>query len=242
VVPGDYDGDGAMDIMMLSLRKDGKYDVYIAYGDTKNLTCPTEKVLTVTGQPLLMDYNGDMIADLFGADENGTRTFWLFTSSRGAPLHVPMLPPPGEETLPPLRIPSSHAFVDLNGDLAADLFVTAENKFEIWENTLRGFKLKDTIPVPGWAKVVGQTTFMDVSLNGIVEPLTVMCRNSDCSDGQIYVWSYANKTLKKDFLPLGPNLADGPDNAPWHFPCNNDPPYPYTDVINLRAADIDLDG
>ncbi|KAF2366867.1 hypothetical protein FHG87_002377 [Trinorchestia longiramus] len=241
VVPSDFDGDGAMDMMMLSLRSDGLYDVYLAYGDVTNLTCPTEKVLTVRGQPVMMDYDGDMISDLFGESEDRVRSFWLFKPSRGPPIHVPMLYPDSKEHLPALRVPSSHAFVDLNGDLAADLFVTTEKQFEIWENSAGGFSIAETIPVPAWAVVVGQTTFMDVSLSGHVEPLTVLCRKEDCSDGQIYVWSYVNNTREKDFVPLGFALVDEA-NAAWYFPSNSHHSYPYTDVINLRVADVDLDG
>ena len=234
VVPGDFDGDGALDLMMLSNTSSFFYDVYVAWGDLKNLTCPTEKMLTVYGQPLMLDYNGDMIADLFGEDENKARSFWLFNSKRTAPEAVPMTQP-GNVALKPLRVPSSHGFIDLDGDLAADLFVTADGQFEIWTNTEDGFILSDTIPIPSWVKVIGQTTFMDVSLDGHNDIVVVFCGLADCSDGKVYIYN------NNKFLPLGFSLVDG-NSMSWKYPTTEHQPYPYTDVISLRSADYDLDG
>lgn len=236
VVPGDFDGDGALDLMLLSLKSGTLYDVYIAWGDLKNLSCPSEPMLTVNGQPLMMDYNGDMIADLFGESENKTRSFWLFDDMRSDPEQVIIAAPAGE-TLMPLHMPSSHGFVDLDGDLAADLFVTAEGHFEIWTNSDLGFHLTEKIPLPDWVKVVGQTTFMDTSLRGHNDIICVFCRELDCSDGQVYVWDRS----KHVFLSLGFSLIDG-DSKTWSYPSSTHHSYPYTDTITLRAADYDQDG
>uniref|UniRef100_A0A6A7G0S0 T-cell immunomodulatory protein n=1 Tax=Hirondellea gigas TaxID=1518452 RepID=A0A6A7G0S0_9CRUS len=237
VVPGDFDGDGSLDLLLLSVRPDGLYDVYIAWGNLKILICPTEKILTVRGQPLMMDYNGDMIADLFGEDEDNTRSFFLFSTKRGPPDQITVI---SETPLKPLRIPSSHGFVDLDGNLAADLFVTADGQFEIWENTLSGFFLSETIPIPDWATVVGQTAFMDIALTGTNVPITVLCRKEDCTDGQIYVWTKSLKSGMKEFVPVGFSLVE--KTVSWSYPSNSHPVYPYTDTISLRVADHDLDG
>ena len=234
VVPGDFDGDGALDILYLIHNKETLYDVYVAYGDLKNLTCPSEKVFTVHGQPLMMDYNGDMIADIFGENEDKKRAFWIFKSTRGTPTQKLMDP---DTTFQPLRTPSSHGFVDLNDDLAADLFVTTNKHFEIWVNSQEGFALKETLDIPSWAKVVGQTTFMDIGLSGKSDIVTVFCSAQDCSDGKIYVWD----TSSKKFVSLGFPLVDSKGNQ-WRYPKSDSLQYPYTDTITLRVSDYDQDG
>ena len=239
IVPGDFDGDGALDVLMLNKKSYDMYDVYIGWGNTKNVTCPTEKILTVHGEPLMMDYNGDMIADLFGEDENKTRNFWVFNSARSAPLAIEM-GHKADETLPPIRVPSSHGFVDLDGDLGADLFVTATDRLEIWKNTQQGFILKEHIKIPDWVKVIGQTAFMDISLSGKTEPVTVLCGESDCSDGQVYVWGESLKNNEKKLLAVGPSLKI--DSKTYKYPTDQSTHLMYMDTITLRVADHDLDG
>lgn len=59
------------------------------------------------GQPLSLDYNQDMIIDLFGIDTDGQRGFWVFGNNRDEPRRIPMEHAPKEK----LKQPHAHAFL-----------------------------------------------------------------------------------------------------------------------------------
>lgn len=93
VVPGDFDGDALMDILVTTLHKSGESNskdgqsltsVHINWGGANYLNCSDEHspVIRMIGQPLAIDYNQDMIIDLFGQDAEGHRAFWVFNNSR----------------------------------------------------------------------------------------------------------------------------------------------------------------
>lgn len=144
VVPGDFDGDAYMDLLV-TVRSGGlmaaaneTLDVYIHWGTTDALNCTNdtdgEPVLRgLRGEPVALDYNHDMIIDLFGLNgTTGERTFWLFGKDRRrGPRAVSMRLPPNEN-LDELSVPHSHAYVDLNGDFVADLFLMTKTHFEVW--------------------------------------------------------------------------------------------------------------
>jgi len=80
------------------------------------LTCPNENkpLFTIIDQPLVINYDNNMIVDLFGVKRmsNGTtqRMFWLFDST-GNFTEMAMENNKSED----IRIPQSHGFVDIGG-------------------------------------------------------------------------------------------------------------------------------
>lgn len=87
VVPGDFDGDAFMDLLITT--KTSRTDVlgiYINWGGSDYLNCTDEKqpLIEMIGEPVALDYNKDMIIDLFGLAEDFSRTFWVFNSERYA--------------------------------------------------------------------------------------------------------------------------------------------------------------
>lgn len=116
VVPGDFDGDALMDVLVTTLQKNRNEEgdvltsVHILWGGATYLNCSNEKepVIRLIGQPLAIDYNQDMIIDLFGQDERGKRAFWVFNSSRGAPEKIPMKDNRSHDRL---KQPHSHAYL-----------------------------------------------------------------------------------------------------------------------------------
>lgn len=94
VVPGDFDGDAFMDILVTTADTLGSREnsVHILWGGLNRLNCSDEQkpILKIRGQPLAIDYNQDMIIDLFGIDTSKERTFWVFNNSRGTPHKIPM--------------------------------------------------------------------------------------------------------------------------------------------------------
>lgn len=137
VVPGDFNGDALMDLLVTvknlttpsgvlsyfsmseSQKIDPDLDVHILWGGLTNLKCANEEqpLFTIVDQPLVINYDTNMIVDLFGVKKmaNGTkqRMFWLFNST-GNFTEVPMILPK-ENNHSEIRIPQSHGFINLGG-------------------------------------------------------------------------------------------------------------------------------
>lgn len=137
VVPGDFDGDALMDIMITSKNRNDKYDVFINWGTVEsNLICANESnplIENMIGQPVALDYNRDMIIDLFGLDINNKRTFYKFHNDRSKPEPIFMGPITAGQDPDHLKYPHSHAYLDLNNDFMADLFLVTEKGYELWK-------------------------------------------------------------------------------------------------------------
>lgn len=85
VVPGDFDGDAFMDLLITTkTNKDDVLGIYINWGASERLNCTDEKqpIIEMRGEPVALDYNKDMIIDLFGLDVDFNRTFWVFNNER----------------------------------------------------------------------------------------------------------------------------------------------------------------
>lgn len=246
IVPGDFDGNGAMDLLLVSFDKSSKlYEVFVLWGSPKNMTldCGLEEepLLQLKGQPLVMDMNGDMIPDLFGEDQFGNRTFWMFRPQehpavRVPPLAVPMIDPDPKMPLPKLEHPSSHAFIDLDGDLAADLWVTAEGQYEVWTTFNGDYKLNRTIDIPKGLKFVGQTSFADLNLDGFIEAVIPACNDLKCKTSYLAIYDFTKSSWKL----LDVEFADKAGNA-WTFPSDSQT-YRFLDTVTLRVGDFNLDG
>lgn len=85
VVPGDFDGDAFMDLLITTkTNKDDVLGIYINWGGSDYLNCTDgkEPIIKMRGEPVALDYNTDMIIDLFGLAEDFNRTFLVFNSGR----------------------------------------------------------------------------------------------------------------------------------------------------------------
>ena len=235
LVPGDFDGDGAMDVLVLASRKKpSHFDIHIAWGGLTKLDCPSKPIIQqVYGHPLMLDHNGDMIADLFGLDLNQNRTFWLFGPNRTVDQILPM------DSSDPLRIPHSHGYVDLTGDLSADLLLSGQDAYELWSKDPSSghFVLEKKTPMPVKdATFIGQSVFMDINFDGKLDHLVPVCMDTRCTNssfflqGSSYHWSIFDCDLKE------PSSGDL-----WTF-------YPpelnslYLEAVTARAGDFNLDG
>ncbi|XP_071445783.1 T-cell immunomodulatory protein isoform X2 [Hetaerina americana] len=237
VVPGDFDGDGNMDILITSLKRSAaKFTlVHILWGGMNHINCTKEEkpIMKMKGQPLVLDFNQDMIADLFGMDINGSRSFWIFNKNRTTPQAIPM--ENSREQMPQLRFPHSHAFLDLNGDFSSDLFVTTESNFEIWFGNEDGkLEFNTTISLPhGNLEKVGQSLFLDVELKGKMDHVLPVCFDSTCSNSSIYVYS------GNQWHNLAVDFQDKEKNV-WGFVVQSG--QKYIDTITVRGGDFNLDG
>lgn len=242
VVPGDFDGDAFMDILLTTQSKADKLqksvynDIRIIWGGVDNLNCSSGDLPIITrikGQPLALDYNQDMIIDLFGINKDDLRTFWVFTHNRTAPTEVPL----NSNTHYEVRMPHSHSFLDINGDYISDLFITATHCFEIWLGNSYGFGFnfarKIDLPIGSMDRHIGQSLFLDVELSGKLYLLLPYCFDKECRNSSILlnddgVW----QNLNVDF--------EDPDHNVWGFnPPNGEI---YTDTITMRGGDYNMDG
>ncbi|XP_010020558.1 PREDICTED: T-cell immunomodulatory protein, partial [Nestor notabilis] len=164
VVPGDYDGDSQMDVLLTTQgQNDGRDElsVFIFWGHNQTLDLNHKTMLNKTfhDEPLVMDFNGDLIPDVFGVTSDSSKPQILIGGNLS--WHAAL------ETQSKMYIPHSHAFIDLNNDLTADLFLTtlpnSQNiQFETWVNKDGNFsKAEKSKETPSGVKVVGQSVFAD---------------------------------------------------------------------------------
>ena len=133
VIPGDFNYDGALDVMVLTssggVTMDGK--VYTGNVHSLQFTPTATNAFQSHHQVLAMDMNGDMILDVFGTSSTSGNAvqFWRNDGVDKAfvetPLSFPNRPVPG----------IGSAYVDMDGDCLADLFTTTDSgngvQFEI---------------------------------------------------------------------------------------------------------------
>lgn len=246
VVPGDFDGDAFMDVLVTVRIDDEKIGVYINWGESDLLNCsnPTsEPLITMRGEPLALDYNSDMVIDLFGMSKDNVRTFWIFEKGRNVPIEIPMTH--GNKKLSKLTIPHSHSYLDLNDDFDADLFLTAENReVEIWlasENHHKSgqrFEYNRTIkydPPGSDNKLYGQSIFLDMELNGSLNQLLPVCHDSKCENSTIWVQS------GEHYHDLNIDFYQDDNKTRWGFLIPNEKDF-YSRAITLRTGDFNNDG
>jgi integrin alpha FG-GAP repeat containing protein 1 len=237
VVPGDFDGDAVMDILVTTKEK-GEHtntSVFILWGAQDSVECPTDEshpVLSTKDQPLVLDFNDDMISDLFGQTSEGKRMYWIFGPNRTAPREYPM----AHEGRDQLRYPHSHAFVDLDGDFVTDLVLTTDKGFEVWNGIKEGnltFNRSFNYPEGVHEDAVGQNLFLDVALNSQLELVLPVCFNARCENSTIFIYDGV------EWRDLRPNFKD-PQGNTWGFVKPDG--HKFTDVITPRGGDFNLDG
>ncbi|XP_018561452.1 T-cell immunomodulatory protein [Anoplophora glabripennis] len=252
VVPGDFDGDALMDVMVTTVYKRTEADnehersltnVHIIWGGANYLNCSEDAkpLIRMIGQPLAIDYNQDMIIDLFGQDEEKKRMFWVFERYRGVPKKIAM--EDNRRPMAELKTPHAHAFLDLNDDFMPDLFLTTSDNFEIWYGNEGGGKFvhNSTTPLPEStnnqkAAVIGQSLFIDVELKGRMDLVTPVCfegTEENCKSSALMVHS------ETGWLNLQVNFKDDNSNN-WNFYMSKGSRY--TNVITLRSGDFNMDG
>ncbi|XP_050440730.1 T-cell immunomodulatory protein [Adelges cooleyi] len=251
VVPGDFNGDALMDILVTVkniTRSKGWFttespsdelDVHILWGGLYQLNCSdeTKPLFTIHDQPLVIDYDRNMIVDLFGVQkaDDGTlqRKFWVFDTD-GNYKEILMDKSQSNSTI---RVPQSHGFVDIGGDISPDLYLTTEDGYEVWlfDSESGAFVFNLTIPFPDNLSVVnvGQTAFMDLQLTGRMDHIVPVCFDKKCTNSTIYFYNLTR------WYNLGINFHNG--NSVWGFV----PPQAnmqYLETITLRPGDFNMDG
>nr|XP_022907771.1 T-cell immunomodulatory protein [Onthophagus taurus] len=238
VVPGDFDGDALMDVLVTTVPKNQRrqkiMEVYIMWGGTNHLNCTNSEkpLLSTLGQPLAIDYDGNMIIDLFGLNEKGQRMFWVFLQNERKFKPIAMNDDNGNAAL---KHPHAHAFLDLNEDFMADLFLTAEDQFEVWLGQDKSYVFNHTISHPSNAKKIGQSLFIDLELRGRMDLITPVCFDNECKNSSLMVY------CDNKWHNLQVNFKDA-NNKLWRFQSKSDDNLMYRDTITLHSGDYNMDG
>ena len=207
--------------------------------------------INITSQPLLIDANGDYIADIFGV-HNGTNTnttsrcIWKYFDDRSKAPELNCLKTKKENNL---RSPHSNSFVDLNGDGNADIIVTAKSHFELWKNQgkqedssfvhFKDIKLPGKCSEEGSNCQLGQFAFADFDLDGKLDVLFPLCFDGPtCTNSTIWfakvkdMWE-SEESTNSVFKQMTVDLRV------QRFDFDDDPLY---GALYPRVGDINLDG
>ncbi|XP_016358680.1 T-cell immunomodulatory protein-like [Sinocyclocheilus anshuiensis] len=228
VVPGDYDGDSQMDVLLTGYTKGStsKTFVFIFWGHNQTLDQSHRVDLnrTFNDQPLVMDFNGDMIPDIFGSVGGSSEVCYLRSRQQkcetALSLEVKM------------RVPHSNAFIDLNKDFTADLFLTTADGYETWINKDGNFTQALSGKAPENAKKVGQSAFVDFDGDGSQDHLLPVCMDIACDRSAIYLAKPGETELQ--WVPLLTDFRR--KDSVWGFVPSLDIP------ITLHLGDYNLDG
>lgn len=201
VIPGDFDGNGIVDIVAVVIDYREKLSAHVLWvdrlGDGHTVNCSNldEDGIPMSIQPILLDANGDQITDLFGVNDDYEKGFWIFSRDRSKP-------PVFKSTQIGLKDskfakPKAHsnAFLDMNDDGNADIFVTRGNHFEIWLNNGGGIR----------------PTTNDSEINFVHHKNVAIkeCENDNCNVGQVAFADF-DKDGKIDILfPVSIDNSEG---------------------------------
>lgn len=208
VIPGDFNGDAMMDLMIVTQKSPDithLFNIWIFKGDRITLDCNTAKaplLKDVRSHPLILDYNGDMIADFIVESKNCTRELWIYNNinkqfTRDCPSSLQLHGSPGN-----MRFPHSNAFVNIqncNGkevdNFSTDIFISGKEKMEYWFDE-SGYNPASTaiIAYPDSEKyIIGQSLFIDLRIDGCIQHIMPVCekqKGTNC-DPQILWYNFS---------------------------------------------------
>ncbi|XP_032051870.1 T-cell immunomodulatory protein [Aythya fuligula] len=240
VVPGDYDGDSQMDVLLTTRTQSHGRDelsLFIFWGHNQTLDLNHKTMLNKTfhDEPLVMDFNGDLIPDIFGVTSDSSKP-QIFIGGNFS-WHAAL------DTQSSMHIPHSHAFIDLNNDFTADLFLTTSNarsiQFETWVNKDGNFsKAGKSKEIPSGVVIVGQSVFADFDGDGQSEHLLPVCEDQACQKSAIYL----TKLGLDQWIPVLQDFKN--KDTVWGFvPHQTDKATSeVTFPITLHIGDYNMDG
>uniref|UniRef100_A0A8C7V3W8 Integrin alpha FG-GAP repeat containing 1 n=1 Tax=Oncorhynchus mykiss TaxID=8022 RepID=A0A8C7V3W8_ONCMY len=214
VVPGDYDGDSQMDVLLtvqLKTKATSETMVFVFWGNNQTLADLNK---TFVDQPLIMDFNGDMIPDIFGVSADFS-TEVCYLTGRNAVWQAAL------SSRVKMRVPHSNAFIDLNKDFTDGNF-TKTQPGRIPENV----------------KKVGQSCFVDFDGDGFQDHLLPVCLDDACHRSAIYL----SKPGEPEWVPVLTDFQRR--ETLWGFvpPQTTPPAGELHNPITLHLGDYNMDG
>lgn len=192
VIPGDFTQDGKLDLLVVGSGETSNelsVSLYIAKYEGGFDMNPVVAPPSALVQPVAVDANGDMKIDLLGLTPNSDNLkVWQNTWNASRPNR-------GVFEVTDLRMddascklanPHSNAFVDLDGDCLADLFLVCDDgngkkRFQIWTNDkTSGFHLRQSEQLPAGTQAI---SFADVDRDGTVDMIFSTCASVSSKTG-----------------------------------------------------------
>jgi len=258
VVPGDFDGDGGMDILVTIRYTTGKQEAKIIWGhhtdDAHQLVCLDDqpeqihKVFSLESEPLVFDYDYDYVSDLLIVDSDGNRIVYKLSTNRSADHQIIQLTSNHSEGL---KNAHSNSHLDINFDGLPDLILTTQTGLEIYERSLEYplFRFHKHIAWPSNVtsdnngcsvdKCVGQIAFADFDLSGTLDLIVPMCYDPECKISIMFLVPL-NELWEADTWRWEPVSMDLMGGQLQFYP-----PNPDKNLLQLmapRVGDVDLDG
>ncbi|KAI2810627.1 T-cell immunomodulatory protein [Blomia tropicalis] len=249
IIPGDFNGDAMMDVMTITQIGDSnQLNVWIFKGDRISLDCDTSNkkplITNAKSQPLVLDFNGDMIIDFLVETETCSRELWMYVNKQFVfECRDDLKPPIGNGAM---LNPNSNAFVNLQNckdgtiDLNTDIFISGQQGMEYWFND-RGFSQTNfkTIRYPDQERyIIGQSSFADFNIDGCIEHIIVVCekRNRAYCEPNILWYNYVNN----EWTSIS-DLSDATNQTTLYFePIRTT--FGVELPISVRVGDVDGDG
>ncbi|KAG1456514.1 hypothetical protein G6F55_006464 [Rhizopus delemar] len=195
VVPGDYNYDGHLDVLLMGQESPEKsseiqMQIYLGNGNDTFESQPIKLPSAQGALPIVLDINGDMKTDILGySKETNQLSTWMNMgdSSFNLTLADTMFDKQSIDQCTWAN-PHSNAFVDLDGDCLADLVFVCSKKstksIQIYTNSRKdGFKLSQQADLPTGA---GPLSFADIDGDGSIDIVFPVCQSSGCSIHVVY--------------------------------------------------------
>lgn len=251
--PADFDGDGGMDLAMVTRDKAGELAVWVYWGTRGALDCKASLqvilrldnvTLEVASEPLVLDYNRDFISDLLVVTKDGRRMVVIF-NPKGSEEPFTLEQLNSHNHTEQLKKEHSSAFIDVSGDGSADLLLTTQAGLELYSGAAAtGLAFHALVPWPelGAActvdQCIGQAVFADFNLDGRLDLLLPVCGDPQCRNSTLVqvvlsrLWHQGEQVAWQGMtLDLGPYrfLPSDAASSPVR-------------LLAPRVGDVDLDG
>lgn len=207
-VPVDWNGDGHLDVLLMTRGKTADelgMEVWLGRGNIGGGVDPMPRTVqsSTLAQPLLLDGTADMKMDLLGlpASGAGMKMWENILGDANATIEAFKISPPPlrsddpkKQTPCEMADPHSSAFIDLNGDCMADLFLVcapqggeSRQQYQIWTATrptskkddFHGYTYSRSGYLPPYA---GALSFADMNRDGTIDVVFTTCdvRSGEC--------------------------------------------------------------
>ncbi|CAG8731921.1 10108_t:CDS:10, partial [Cetraspora pellucida] len=245
VLPGDYNYDGILDVLVMGQVSPGDSTkqlymrVYMGAGnntfDLNYYTVPS----SAAQQPIPLDFYGNMKVDLLGHQfgDSSHISIWknVFNATTRTLFEVVPMPANGAFQNCTISDPHSNAFIDLNGDCLADLFLTCRESssapltYQIWTNIKGGFTFSRSGNLPDGT---GQISFADMDGDGTIDMVYPVCSGGTCTIHIAYNKQILLCTGSESGCRQSSNLCLADDNFSFNIQTSSNQTYSIIDISN----------
>lgn len=170
---------------------------------TQKDACNLEDLgVTMTSQPFLFDFDGDLQTDFMSVDSNGQVSVWIASKEAGETKKFIKHEPERWQRISPdyFKSPHSNAFIDIDNNYSADIVLSSNSRImyamsspdrsKTFTGHIREF------PDFTGGNTYGQSALVDIDADGIVDHLLPRCNKNECEIVVLYNNSRQETILK----------------------------------------------